>query len=56
MPFPSEIGLVVIGGIVFPHPGEYRFQVYVSGDLAMERSVVCRQIEIEEREHGSAGQ
>lgn len=32
-------------GIVFPHPGEYRLQLYVGGAFLGERSIVLRQIE-----------
>jgi len=35
-----------IGGIVFPHPGEYRFQVYAGTEFLGERRVICRQIEL----------
>jgi hypothetical protein len=31
-------------GIVFPHPGEYRFQLFTGGDLLGERRIVCRKI------------
>jgi len=30
-------------GIVFSHPGEYRFQLFASGCLLGERRVVCRE-------------
>ncbi len=33
-----------IGGIVFPHPGEYRFQVYAGTEFLGERRIICRQI------------
>lgn len=29
-------------GIVFPHPGEYRFQLFTGGYLLGERRIVCR--------------
>ncbi|MCJ7778241.1 MAG: hypothetical protein MUP16_08010 [Sedimentisphaerales bacterium] len=35
-----------IGGIVFPHPGEYRFQVYAGTEFLGERRIICRQIEL----------
>ena len=35
-----------IGGIVFPHPGEYRIQVYSGTEFLGERRVICRQIEL----------
>ncbi|MBN1806836.1 MAG: hypothetical protein JW837_16430 [Sedimentisphaerales bacterium] len=31
-------------GIIFPHPGEYRFQFYAGTNLLGERRVICRQI------------
>ena len=36
-------------GIVFPHPGEYRFQLFTGGDLLGERRITCRQIELPPR-------
>jgi hypothetical protein len=35
-----------IGGIVFPHPGEYRFQIYADAEFLGERRIICRQIEL----------
>jgi hypothetical protein len=35
-----------IGGIVFPHPGEYRFQVYVETGFLGERRIICRKVQI----------
>ncbi len=35
-----------IGGIVFPHTGEYRFQIYAGTEFLGERRIVCREIEI----------
>lgn len=35
-----------IGGIVFPHPGEYRFQIYAGTELLGERRIICREIEL----------
>ena len=35
-----------IGWIVFPHPGEYRIQVYSGTEFLGERRVICRQIEL----------
>jgi hypothetical protein len=35
-----------IGGIVFPHPGEYRFQIYAGTEFLGERRIVCRQIKL----------
>jgi len=31
-------------GIVFPRPGEYRFQLYAGGSLVGERRITCRQV------------
>lgn len=31
-------------GIVFPGPGEYRFQLYSGGNLLGERRIACRQV------------
>jgi len=33
-------------GMVFPHPGEYRFQLSAQGQLLGERRVVCRKVEM----------
>lgn len=33
-------------GIVFPGPGEYRFQLFTGGYLLGERRIACRQIKI----------
>ena len=35
-----------IGGMVFPHPGEYRFQIYAGTEFLGERRIVCRQIKL----------
>lgn len=35
-----------IGGIVFPEPGEYRFQIYAGTEFLGERRIVCRPIEL----------
>lgn len=35
-----------IGGIVFPHSGEYRLQVYAGTEFLGERRITCRQIEL----------
>jgi hypothetical protein len=32
-------------GIVFPHPGEYRLQIYVGTSLLGERRINCKQIQ-----------
>ncbi len=33
-------------GIVFPHPGEYRFQLFACGNLLGERRIICRKIKL----------
>ena len=33
-------------GIVFPQPGEYRFQLFADGHLLGERRVICRKIKL----------
>ena len=33
-------------GIVFPRPGEYRFQLFAGGYLLGERRITCRQIKL----------
>ncbi len=33
-------------GIVFPGPGEYRFQLFASGYLLGERRIVCRKVKL----------
>ncbi len=35
-----------IGGMVFPRPGEYRFQIYAGTEFLGERRIVCRQIKL----------
>jgi hypothetical protein len=35
---------VDLHGIIFPHPGEYRFQLFAEGELLGERRIVCRKI------------
>ena len=35
-----------ISGIVFPHPGEYRFQIFVGTALLGERRIICEEIEV----------
>jgi len=34
------------GGIVFPHEGEYRFQLYLNNELTAERRLVCKQVQL----------
>jgi len=33
-------------GIVFPSPGEYRFQLYANGTMLGERRVLCRKVNL----------
>ncbi|MBC8470407.1 MAG: hypothetical protein H8D56_13130 [Planctomycetes bacterium] len=33
-------------GVVFPSPGEYRFQLFAGGNLLGERRIVCRKINL----------
>ncbi len=44
---------VGLQGIVFPQPGEYRFQLYAEQGLLGERSVVCRKVELPQRGQGA---
>jgi hypothetical protein len=34
-----------ISGIVFPRPGEFRFQIYAGEHLLGERRIICRKLE-----------
>lgn len=33
-------------GIIFPKPGEYRFQLFANDTFLGERRIICRQVEI----------
>jgi hypothetical protein len=33
-------------GVVFPQPGEYRFQLFAGGNLLGERRIICRKINL----------
>ncbi len=33
-------------GVVFPRPGEYRFQLFAGGSLLGERRIICRKINL----------
>ena len=35
-----------IEGMIFPHSGEYRFQIYAGINLLGERRIICRQIKL----------
>jgi len=37
---------VNLQGLVFPRPGEYRFQLLASGQLLGERRILCRQVDL----------
>lgn len=37
---------VNLQGIVFPHPGEYRFQLLAGGALLGDRRIICRKINL----------
>lgn len=39
-----------ISGIQFPHPGEYRFQIYAGTDLLGERRIICTEVKLREDE------
>jgi len=36
-------------GIMFPHEGEYRFQLFLNNELKAERRLICKQIEIKKK-------
>ena len=47
---------VNLHGVVFPEPGEYRFQLFADEHLLGERRVICRKVEAPPRTEGhSAG-
>lgn len=35
-----------LNGIIFPHQGEYRFQVFAGTEFLGERRIICRTVEI----------
>jgi hypothetical protein len=35
-----------ISGVVFPHAGEYRFQIHAGGEFLGERRVICREVRL----------
>ncbi len=37
---------VSLHGVVFPEPGEYRFQLFTEGNLLGERRVICRKVQM----------
>jgi hypothetical protein len=37
---------VALQGVVFSHPGEYRFQLFAGEELLGERRIVCRQVTV----------
>jgi hypothetical protein len=40
---------VNLQGLVFPRPGEYRFQLLAGGSLLGERRILCRKVELPPR-------
>lgn len=44
---------VNLQGIVFPRPGEYRFQLFAGGYLLGERRIICRQVKLPREPGGS---
>ena len=40
---------VNLHGVVFPEPGEYRFQLLTDGNLLGERRVVCRKVQMHQK-------
>jgi hypothetical protein len=43
---------VNLHGVIFPQPGEYRFQLFAEQQLLGERKVICRQVQFPERKDG----
>lgn len=43
---------VALQGIVFEHPGEYRFQLFAGEQLLGERKILCRQVTIKRSQDG----
>jgi hypothetical protein len=43
---------VNLQGIVFPHPGEYRFQLFTENELLGERKLLCRQVDAPHNQDG----
>jgi hypothetical protein len=37
---------VALQGVVFPNPGEYRFQLFAGEELLGERRIICRQVKL----------
>lgn len=46
---------VNLQGIVFPRPGEYRFQLFAGGNLLGERRIMCRQVDLPREPGASTG-
>lgn len=44
---------VALHGLVFSHPGEYRFQLFAGEQLLGERRILCRQVTIGPRQDKS---
>jgi len=47
---------VDLQGIVFPRPGEYRFQLFAGGYLLGERRIICRKIELRRGPRANTGE
>ncbi len=43
---------VALQGLVFEHPGEYRFQLFAGEQLLGERKILCRQVTIRRPQDG----
>ncbi|MFA5422569.1 MAG: hypothetical protein WC374_01765 [Phycisphaerae bacterium] len=43
---------VSLQGVVFEHPGEYRFQILADGQLLGERMILCRQVTVNPPQQG----
>jgi hypothetical protein len=43
---------VNLQGVVFPEPGEYRFQLLTDNRLIGERRIICRQIQLPGKKNG----
>jgi hypothetical protein len=54
----QQIVTLAVGlhGVVFPEPGEYRFQLFTEGELLGERRVICRKIPMPGKPEGAGPQ
>jgi len=46
---------VNLHGVVFPEPGEYRFQLFTDGNLLGERRIICRKVPVSKRSEDIKG-